>query len=157
MKIRFEVDQAFAFRHGYDCPKRIVAIDVNPADLAEHVREAIAIRMIGTDVYTLYVAADFQELKVIAGANEDERLLAPFPTWEGFLLGLQEDIDRVKPEIDQILQGINIIKASGVRLSGPVADRFSSALKRGSADGLIALERFLRSGAADPTPKPELN
>ena len=117
----------------------------------------MSIRPIFQSHFAKHVAADFQELMVIAGPNEDERLLAPFPTWEGFLLALQQDMDRTRPEIDQILQGINIIKASGVRLSGPIADRFSSALKGDSVGGLIALERFLRSGAADPSPKPELN
>lgn len=53
MSIRFEVNQAEAFRRGVDCPKSIVNVDVNPASLDATTRELIAKRMNGIDVCCL--------------------------------------------------------------------------------------------------------
>ena len=51
MKLRFVVDQAAAFRRGEDCPKSIVTIEVDPADLDQEARDLIADRLRGIDVY----------------------------------------------------------------------------------------------------------
>jgi hypothetical protein len=54
MKLRFNVNQAEAFRLGVEVPKSIVTVEVNPADLPQEQRELIADRMEGIDVCKLW-------------------------------------------------------------------------------------------------------
>jgi hypothetical protein len=53
VKLRFEVDQAEAFRRGIDCPKSIVTVEVDPADLTQEQRDLVADRLSGIDVFPL--------------------------------------------------------------------------------------------------------
>jgi hypothetical protein len=87
MKLRFEVDQAAAFRQGIDVPKSIVTIEVNPAELSQEQRDLIADRLDGIDVCQL---AD-----ILGGTAKDPngklpRIMAKLPTFES----LMEAIDR---------------------------------------------------------------
>lgn len=50
MKLRFEVNQAEAFRRGIDCPKSRCVLEVNPDEINKDVRALIADHMLGIDV-----------------------------------------------------------------------------------------------------------
>jgi hypothetical protein len=89
MKLRFEVDQAECFRRGIDCPKSIVTIDVNPAELPQDVREMIADRLSGIDVCHLTVLpGGGTEIAKENGAPV--RIKAWDPTFESLLVSVRE-------------------------------------------------------------------
>ena len=55
MKLRFEVNQAEAFRRGINIEKSVHVIDVDPSTLDQDKRNLIADRLEGIDVCQLYV------------------------------------------------------------------------------------------------------
>jgi hypothetical protein len=101
MKLRFEVDQAECFRRGIDCPKSIVTVDVNPADLPKDVREPIADRLSGIDVCHLTLAPNGS---VEIAKNDDgtpRRILALEPTFEALLFEVQECQAWIKMRLEE--------------------------------------------------------
>lgn len=150
MKLRFEVDQAEAFRRGVNCPKKLVTVEVDPADLSQSLREKIAARMVGADVYCARVDSDLVSLTILIRPARD-RLLASLPTWEGFLEALREDEARIAPDIADIQTGFELIKRSGVKLSAEVAGKGCDPRDLGSVDSLIALQEFIDSPKAPPS------
>ncbi len=88
MKLRFEVDQAEAFRRGIDVPKSIVTIEVIPADRAQEQRNLIADRLDGIDVC--------QIAGILDGIAKDRngkpfRIVAKLPTFESLMEAIAED------------------------------------------------------------------
>jgi hypothetical protein len=142
VKLRFEVDQAEAFRRGVDCPKRLVTVDVDPANLTQALREAIAARMVGTTVHCAYVRADVQTHTILIGPT-DNRLLASLPTWEGFLEALREDEARLAPQIADIQTGFARLERAGVNLTKSVT----------KGAGHRALQTFLNKPEQKPDPE----
>lgn len=78
MDIRFEVNQAEAFRRGIDVPKSIVTIQVNPAEIPESERHLIADRLDGIDVMLLRFSAG--EI-----SQSSHRLIAKSPDYQGLI------------------------------------------------------------------------
>jgi hypothetical protein len=101
MKLRFEVDQAECLRHGIDCPKSIVTIDIRPQDLTEEDRNIIADAMIGIDV--CIVVPDGKEkvepmvLGVYAenGKPVPKRVIANEPTLKGLIEAVRKNRQEV--------------------------------------------------------------
>lgn len=98
MKLRFEVDQAEAFRRGIDCPKSIVTVEVDPSTLSEDQRNMIADRMIGIDVqrltvkgggYSGFMSGRYWQEPELTQANC--RIKAPEPTFEALIKAIAED------------------------------------------------------------------
>jgi len=96
MKLRFEVDQAEAFRRGLDCPKSIVSIEIDPATLPQETRNLLANRMQGIDVLQLfYVDGEilkghpFKEL--LQTAAEPQRIRTTAPTFEELVIAVREN------------------------------------------------------------------
>ena len=93
MKLRFEVDQAEAFRRGIDVPKSIVTIEVNPAELSQEQRNLIADRLDGIDVCQhaglLDGVLDGKPLRDRNGKLF--RILAKLPTFESLMEAIAED------------------------------------------------------------------
>ena len=93
MKLRFEVDQAEAFRQGIDVPKSIVTIEVNPAELSQKQRDLIADRLSGIDVCQAAGILD----GVMDGKPRRDRSGNPFrimvklPTFESLMEAIAED------------------------------------------------------------------
>jgi len=88
MKLRFEVNQAEAFRLGIDVPKSIVTIEVNPAEISQEQRNLIADRLDGIDVCQL--------AGVLDGISRDKdgkpfRIMAKLPTFESLMEAIAED------------------------------------------------------------------
>lgn len=103
MKLRFEVDQAEAFRQGIDVPKSIVTIEVNPADLSQERRNLIADRLNGIDVCQL---AGIEILDKIAGEKNGKpfRIVTKLPTFESLLEAIVEDQARVGVQLPDPLK-----------------------------------------------------
>jgi hypothetical protein len=93
MKLRFEVDQAEAFRRGIDVPKSIVTIEVNPADLSQEQRNLIADRLDGIDVCRLAGVLDgLLDGKPLRDRHGKLfRILAKLPTFESLMEAIAED------------------------------------------------------------------
>ena len=83
MKLRFEVDQAEAFRRGIDVPKSIVTVEANPADLSQEHRDLIADRLDGIDVRQLVGSRD--------GNGKLPRIMAELPTFESLMEAIVAD------------------------------------------------------------------
>jgi len=93
MKLRFEVDQAAAFRQGIDVPKSIVTIEVNPAELSQEQRDLIADRLVGIDICQL---AGFLNGLLDGKPKRDQhgkpfRIVAKLPTFESLIEAIAED------------------------------------------------------------------
>jgi hypothetical protein len=89
MKLRFEVDQAGAFRQGVDVPKSIVTIEVNPAELSQKQRDLIADRLVGIDVCQLALVL---EVRRSGDKNAKPfRIMAKLPTFESLMEAVAED------------------------------------------------------------------
>ena len=86
MKLRFEVDQAEAFRRGIDCPKSIVTIEVDPATIPQADRDLIADRMEGIDV----VAPTKDRGKARLEDGTLMRIKAELPTFDSFMQAVRE-------------------------------------------------------------------
>ena len=89
MKLRFEVDQAEAFRRGIDVPKSIVTLEVNPAELPQEQRNLIADRLDGIDVCQLgiQILDDVSEHK----NRKPCRIIAKLSTFESLMEAIRED------------------------------------------------------------------
>ncbi|MEK7684429.1 MAG: hypothetical protein AAB466_03290 [Verrucomicrobiota bacterium] len=88
MKLRFEVNQAEAFRQGIDVPKSIVTIEVNPSEIPQEQRNLIADRLDGIDVCQLPGILD--------GIGKDQngkplRIMTKLPTFESLMEAIAED------------------------------------------------------------------
>ena len=105
MKLRFEVNQAEAFRAGIDCPQSVVSIDTDPTKLDEATRLAIAERMLGIDVYNLENTATVAESDgtgfIIRTApvavRKTRRLVASSPDFDGMMEAIrinQADLEK---------------------------------------------------------------
>ncbi len=108
MKLRFEVDQADAFRRGIDRPKSIVSVEVNPADLPEETRSNIANHLVGIDVLQFYYhngeiikGYPIRELsytsrdpkRIVAKAANIESLVEAVKANDRFIAGIEESFN----------------------------------------------------------------
>ena len=109
MILRFEVDQAEAFRHGVDVPKSTNHVDVDPSKLSQEERNLIADRLDGIDVMEKGV-----DLEVSAGsANEEDtvhyhirglkrsnnRVVSKLPTFESLMEAIREDEAKARKKL----------------------------------------------------------
>jgi|GEM_PF-3724488 len=121
MKIRFEVDQAEAFRRGIDVPKSIVTVEVNPSELSQADRTLIADRLNGIDVCQLFV--------IKGKTHKDRRIKAADHTFEALMHAIRANAEEVKTEVERMgTTGIINVGMSGY-LSNiePVPDEAQSA------------------------------
>lgn len=77
MTLRFEVDQATAFRRGVNVPKSTNHIEVDPETLSQKERDLIADRLNGIDVCALD-----------AKGNKLQRIVAEVPTYDSLLYAI---------------------------------------------------------------------
>ena len=96
MKIRFEVDQAEAFRQGIDCPKSIVTLDVNPSTLNQEQRSLLADALSGIDVVRRYfydgeVIKGHPMKELLAAHVDPERIVASAPALEALMAAVQRE------------------------------------------------------------------
>jgi hypothetical protein len=94
MKIRFDVNQAEAFRQGIDCPKSIVTIDLDPAQVDPQKRSLLADRLQGIDVLELFwydgEIIKGQPFKELRDAHvEPRRIVAWAPTFDALMAAVE--------------------------------------------------------------------
>jgi hypothetical protein len=103
MILRYEVNQAEAFRQGIDVQKSTNHLNVDPAELTQEVRNLIADRLDGIDVCEL--GEDGQKLSIpnpaANGYNEasdstPRRIKAKLPTFEALVEAIRENEKLVK-------------------------------------------------------------
>jgi hypothetical protein len=125
MKLRFEVDQAEAFRQGIDVPKSIVTIEVNPADLSQKQRDLIADRLDGIDVCQLAgVLGGVLDGKPLRDRNgKPFRIMAKLPTFESLMEAIAEDEQDAEAEQKKRADEFRAAKAAKEE-SEAVLDRF---------------------------------
>lgn len=87
MTLRFEVDQAEAFRLGINVPKSTIHIEVNPSSLSQDVRNQIADRLDGIDVCKLALHAPENRNKPI----QQRRIVAVRPTFDGLMDAIRKE------------------------------------------------------------------
>jgi len=97
MVLRFEVNQAEAFRRGVNVPKSTCHLEVDPASLSQDDRDLIADRLVGIDICYL----DQNGNKTFAPKNDWERntgnhseptrILANLPTYEALMEAIREN------------------------------------------------------------------
>ncbi len=96
MKLRFEVNQAEAFRRGVDCPKSIVTVEVTPSEIPEVDRNLIADRMDGIDVRQLTVGVDENTARQTC-----LRIIAALPTFDCLLEAVREDEQNIQDQLKE--------------------------------------------------------
>ena len=85
MTLRFQVDQAEAFRRGVDVPKSTVHLEVDPSTLPEAERLLIADTLDGIDVCLLQVTPEGEVRKATKPNGSVCRLQAKLPTYDSLL------------------------------------------------------------------------
>jgi hypothetical protein len=95
MKLRFEVDQAECFRKGIDCPKSIVSIEVDPADIPQDDRNLIADRLVGIDVCQLWNSDKGTE-KLLSVEKQPIRIIAAAPDYAALIAAVRVNQSEVK-------------------------------------------------------------
>lgn len=97
MKLRFDVDQAAAFRAGYDAPQSWCMIEVNPGELTPPIRALIANRLRGIDVFPLVGP----EGPGYQSKSPTRRIVADFPTLDGLIGAIRKDESAFLSQIKQ--------------------------------------------------------
>jgi hypothetical protein len=85
MTLRFQVDQAEAFRRGVDVPKSTVHLEVDPSTLPEAERLLIADTLEGIDVCLLQVTPEGDVRKATKPNGSVCRLQAKLPTYDSLM------------------------------------------------------------------------
>lgn len=99
MVLRFEVNQAEAFRQGVDVEKSTNHLDVDPSKLSQEERNLIADRLIGIDVLRLEGNGDAVSRCPMGriGDATRERIVAKLPTFEALMEAIRENEKAVRP------------------------------------------------------------
>jgi len=104
MILRFEVNQAEAFRQGVDVQKSTNHLNIDPADLSQVERDLIADRLKGIDVCKL--SLDWEgKVRQVEAANDEcthHRIVAKLPTYEALLAAIKEDQAGIEAELKRL-------------------------------------------------------
>jgi len=95
MVLRFEVNQAEAFRQGVNVPKSTNHIDVDPATLSQEDRNLIADRMDGIDVCQL----EFITLRGEEELWKKGRIVAKLPTFDALMEAVRANENAIQDEV----------------------------------------------------------
>jgi len=110
MILRFEVDQAEAFRQGVNVPKSTNHVEVDPSKLSQEERNLIADRLDGIDVMAKGV-----DMEVIQGSSREgdtvqfhvkglkkstNRVVSKLPTFTALMEAVREDEAKARNKLD---------------------------------------------------------
>lgn len=102
-KVRFDVNQAEAFRQGLECSKPIAVLELSPKDLDQETRNLIADRLAGMDVLELHLDANGDREKLPSRkARGHARIKAKLPTFEALMAAIRENETKLQAETAQI-------------------------------------------------------
>jgi hypothetical protein len=110
MKLRFEVNQAEAFRRGIDCPTSVVMIEVDPSKLEQGPRNILARHLRGIDVVEMDAFEDG------ASIATTQRIIADDPTLDALMLAVMRNDSRIYQQHPNALRN-NPEKAAAPALS----------------------------------------
>jgi hypothetical protein len=99
MTLRFEVNQAEAFRRGVDVPKSTVHLEVDPSALSQQDRDLIADRLNGIDVCELCVNYENVITKNAFSDGTKARIVSTLPTYDALIEAIKQNDTKVKDEI----------------------------------------------------------
>ena len=94
MILRFEVDQAEAFRQGVNVPKSTNHLDVDPSKLSQEERNLIADRLRGIDVLKVEARRAPAGKPLSPDPDYTERIVARLPSFESLMEAIREDEQR---------------------------------------------------------------
>jgi hypothetical protein len=112
MKLRFAVDQAEAFRQGVDCPKSIITIEVDPANIPQDERNLIADRLHGGIDVCRGEIRDGDKVTPIFSFGEPARIIAALPTFEALMQTVRADERELRGEGESSPAGADWTDAS---------------------------------------------
>ena len=113
MTLRFEVDQADAFRRGINIPKSTIHLDVDPSKLSPEERNLIADRLNGIDVCKLVLNPTSPNF---SSKKSDERIQAKDPTYEALLAAVKEDAKKIEEKRREIQEGLEMAREASAAL-----------------------------------------
>jgi len=99
MVLRFEVNQAEAFRQGVDVPKSTNHIVVDPSTVSQDERNLIADRLEGIDLVRLTVNSERKIVHVEYSDMERCRIVAKLPTYEALIQAIRENQSELDAEL----------------------------------------------------------
>jgi hypothetical protein len=101
MVLRFEVNQAEAFRQGVDVEKSTNHLEIDPSKLPEDERNLIADRLTGIDVCWLQVDNYHNVMKAKSNYDDDvrHRIVAKLPTYEALLEAIRANQGEIEAEL----------------------------------------------------------
>jgi len=101
MILRFEVNQAEAFRQGINVPKSTCHLEVDPATLDQTIRNLIADRMDGIDVCRLDVWGT--EIRKVPSSPDSvwHRIVAHGPDFESLMAAIFENEADVTAQVEK--------------------------------------------------------
>jgi hypothetical protein len=111
MTLRFEVDQADAFRRGINIPKSTIHLDVDPSKLAAEERNLIADRLNGIDVCKLVLNPASSDA---SPKKSGERIQAKEPTYEALLAAVKEDAKNIEEKRKEIQERFDLARAEAL-------------------------------------------
>ncbi|MHC1768179.1 MAG: hypothetical protein AB9869_28560 [Verrucomicrobiia bacterium] len=118
MKLRFEVNQSEAFRKGINCPRSIVSVEVNPADLEPSDREMLANCMDGIEMRQQ--AAEEKDGKW-AYRQLRPRIRASAATLEALLAAVENEHQNARETGERLLSRLEEASCRGVLKGVPTA------------------------------------
>jgi len=110
MTLRFEVDQAEAFRQGVNVPKSTNHVEVDPSKLSQEERDLIADRLDGIDIMAKGV-----DLEIMQGSSREgdtvhyhvkglkkssSRVVSKLPTFVSLMEAVREDEAKARKKLD---------------------------------------------------------
>ena len=108
LKLRFEVNQAEAYRLGVDCSEPVVTLSLNPRTIPPRYRALLAARLVGPDICEAVLRADGSRGPAVVwqaktyGARRTRpllcRLVVNLPTVQALWAALDEDEQRVSEQ-----------------------------------------------------------
>jgi len=102
-KVRFDVNQAEAFRQGLDCPKPTAIIELNPQAIDQESRNLIANRLVGMDILELHLGADGEREQLPSHKTRGHsRIKTKLPTFEALMTAIRENEAKLQAEMAQI-------------------------------------------------------
>jgi hypothetical protein len=101
MVLRFEVNQAQAFRQGVDVPKSTVHLEIDPSKLSQEERNLIADRLHGIDVVPLRVIEGGEIDQFSSFRGSINRIVADLPTYEALMESIRRNDKAVKELLER--------------------------------------------------------
>jgi len=137
MILRFEVDQAEAFRQGVNVPKSTNHLEIDPSKLSQEERNLIADRLRGIDVLKIEARRAPPGRALSSDPDHSERIIAKLPSFDSLMEAIREDERRMGIGEQTRSHLRKLSSLIGIAVPSAVAD------PRLGAEQLTAVETFM--------------